>query len=168
MSVSLQTHCVVSWKGTYCIFCAQSYALKGAHLDIGLKRLPESHLALLSSHLDIISLGVCLLQETPAINIIWIKLVICPFSPHWWLWAGFPGISYSHAHNPSIPLFTLNAFETGIKACLFQRCLYLPCTLISNHNGREELFWSIALKTCNLENLRDALFLMTAMSDGNI
>lgn len=137
MSVSLQTHCVASWKGTYCIFCAWSYALKGAHLDIGLKRLPESHLALWSSHLDIISLGVCLLQETPAINIIWIKLVICPFSPHWWLWAGFPGISYSHAHDPPIPLFTLNAFVTDIKACLFQRCLYLPCTLISNHSDRE-------------------------------
>lgn len=149
-------------------FCAWSYTLKDAHLGIGLKRLPESHLALLSSHLGIISLGVCLLQETPAINIIWIKLVICPFSPHWWLWAGFPGISYSHAHKPSVPLFTLNAFVTGIKACLFQRCPYLPRTLISNHNGRAELFWSTALQTCNLENLRDSLFLMTAMSDSNI
>lgn len=40
--------------------------------------------------------------KTPAINVIWIKLIICPFSTHWWLWAGIPGISYSHTHGPSI------------------------------------------------------------------
>lgn len=58
-----QTHHVASWNGKHCIFCAWSYSLKGAHLDIELKILPESHLAVLSSHLDVISLGVCLLHE---------------------------------------------------------------------------------------------------------
>lgn len=61
----LKNHPVASWKGKYWFFCfcEWSYSLKCAHLDRGLKGLRESHLAILSSHLDVISLGVCLLQE---------------------------------------------------------------------------------------------------------
>lgn len=167
MSVSLQTHCVASWKGTYCIFCAWSYALKGAHLDIGLKRLPESHLALWSSHLDIISLGVCLLQETPAINIIWIKLVICPFpltGDYGLVFLAFHTLMHTILPSPYLPSMLLWQVSKLVSSKDAYIC-HVPSSLIT---VTEKLFWSIALQTCNLENLRDSLFLMTAMSDSNI